>query len=67
MFPANSITVRGEDSCYFVSKTRGRGFESRPVFQWSDSNIRIPLQRALLRMLESKDHWQILMLVELWI
>ena len=23
---------------------------------WSDSNTRIPLQRAFLRMLESKDH-----------
>lgn len=27
---------------------------------WSDSNIFIPSRRSLLRMLESKDHWQIL-------
>src|ERR1700730_1978793 len=35
--------------------------------EWSDSNIRTPLRRALLRMLESKDHSKTLILVELWI
>jgi hypothetical protein len=35
--------------------------------KWSDSNIRTPSQQARLRMLESKDHWKILILVELWI
>jgi hypothetical protein len=32
-FPANSLyTIRGEDRCYFVCETRGRGFESRPAY-----------------------------------
>ena len=31
-FPANSLTIRGEDVCYIVCNTRGRGFESRPAF-----------------------------------
>ena len=30
----------------------------------ADSNIRIPSPRTLLRMLESKDHWQTEILVE---
>jgi hypothetical protein len=34
---------------------------------WSDSSIRTPSRQALLRMLESKDHQKILILVELWI
>ena len=34
---------------------------------WSYSNIRTPLQRTLLPMLESKDHEKILISVELWI
>ena len=41
LFAANQFTIRGEDRCYFVCKTRGRGFESRPAFhapvaQWSE-------------------------------
>ena len=31
-FPTYPITIRGEDVCYIVCKTRGRGFESRPAF-----------------------------------
>src|SRR5262249_9177148 len=31
--PWRPYTIRGEDRCYFVSKTRGRGFESRPAFR----------------------------------
>jgi hypothetical protein len=30
--PPTPITIRGEDRCYFVCHTRGRGFESRPAF-----------------------------------
>jgi hypothetical protein len=30
--PPTLFTVRGEDRCYFVSKTSGRGFESRPAY-----------------------------------
>lgn len=29
--PPTLYTVRGEDRCYFVCNTRGRGFESRPA------------------------------------
>jgi hypothetical protein len=35
-----------------------------PGAWWSASNIRIPSQRALLRMLEAKDHQQIYIAVE---
>ena len=31
--PPTPSMIRGEDRCYFVSKTRGRGFESRPACQ----------------------------------
>ena len=36
----------------------GRTFRLRPgmSYQWSNSNIRIPSQQAVLRMLELKDH-----------
>src|SRR5690242_11324960 len=27
--PRRLLTIRGEDRCYFVCQTRGRGFESR--------------------------------------
>ena len=30
--PPTPTTARGEDRCYFVCNTRGRGFESRPAF-----------------------------------
>jgi hypothetical protein len=51
LFPANPYTIRGEDRCYFVSSTRGRGFESRPashapVAQWPE---RFPARRGHLR------------------
>ncbi len=31
LVPRHSFTIRGEDRCYFVCGTRGRGFESRPA------------------------------------
>jgi hypothetical protein len=46
------------------SRFDGAGKKAR---QWSVSNIRIPFQQVLLRMLETKDHWKILIAVELWI
>ncbi len=38
---------------FWTLEERKRYF-SRP--EWSNSNIRIPFPRAVLRMLESKDH-----------
>jgi len=40
---------------------------NRDALWWSDSNIRIPLRHALLRMLESKDRNTYDLLVEIWI
>ncbi|WP_298112062.1 hypothetical protein [Bradyrhizobium sp.] len=36
-----------------------RRVSSELARQWRHSNIRIPSQQELLRMLESKDHWEI--------
>ncbi len=44
--PPTSYTFRGEDCCYFVCNTRGRGFESRPA---SYAPVAQRLERYLAR------------------
>jgi hypothetical protein len=51
-FPANPNMIRGEDRCYFVCNTRGRGFESRPAFH-------APVAQRIERCRPAKAGWRL--------
>src|SRR5689334_14227544 len=57
LFPVLSGETRGSESFYWHPCPASASPLS--AHQWSNSNIRIPSQQALSRMLELKDHWQI--------